>query len=41
MFVCMCSFLFPLPPYDSLFFSQRFGLKPNDQILAEDKHKAL
>lgn len=24
-----------------LCFSWRFGLKPNDQILAEDKHKAL
>lgn len=27
--------------YDSIFLYCRFGLKPNDQILAEDKHKAL
>lgn len=31
-----------MSPENTLFFSpSRFGLKPNDQILAEDKHKAL
>lgn len=35
IFLCLIwSYLF-------LFFSKRYGLKPNDQILAEDRHKVL
>lgn len=40
--VCTCSFLLSLHLLLMNFsFSRRYGLKPNDQILAEDKHKAL